>query len=250
MLQGNMTTPMAAPVPNTGYSNVHRDYVGPHSRVNTPLLPHGHRQQPQQPLRRHLYNKNNNNGNPKVDLRTAINNLTAQNTKGAHSQILVNAPGAYVLPFGPDILRPVDTVERTDVNNQSRRFNKEQMASRKRDLAMASEILWFRGPSVVLSTRVLNLGNEPLEMPLNRWFGKNKKPKLEFEEIEEQVDEQEASADRNTELANTEAPELETEDDDEDNEQIMNPFNSCLTPSAKFLSFKIASRASLQTESL
>lgn len=176
------------------------------------------------------------------NLTTIVNNLAAQASKTSLGHIAVDSPSAFVLPV--TITKNVDVLQRTDYDSQVRRLGKDQVPRKKRN---KGEVLWFRGPSVVIEERLLNSGDKHLQPPLNRWFAKNvnKKPKLAYEEIEEPVEPSEADQDEDDDSD-------ESEYDiclDQEEEVLPDSFPLGLRPSARFMAFKLAAREAAQTES-
>ncbi|CCD27086.1 uncharacterized protein NDAI_0J01940 [Naumovozyma dairenensis CBS 421] len=132
-----------------------------------------------------------------TDLTTAINALTTHTSKSTNGQIVLSAPSAYVLPTEISLNNePLSTITTTlqcsDLENQLRRYTKEELMIKKRSQrdATTDEVIWFRGPSIFVKNRLLNMGSEPFQVPLNRWFldSNLKRRKLDYEEVEETID--------------------------------------------------------------
>lgn len=152
-----------------------------------------------------------------------------------------DAPGAYVLPLS--ITKNVEVVQRADYGSQVRRLGKDNVPKKKR---AKGEILWFRGPSVVVSERLINLRGEN-DVPLNRWFKKRKLEAMDYEEVEEVDDTQTPEGDgasRNNSISFTpglDNEEYGSEDDDSDDEeeQLPGTFPLGLRPSAQYMAWKL-----------
>ena len=121
------------------------------------------------------------------NLSSIVANLTNKAAKNSVGQVMVDTPGAYVLPVS--LSKNVDILQRSDIENQTKRYGKENVIKSKKN---KGEILWFRGPSVHINERMIINGTDNFTVPLNRWV---KKRKLDYEEIEEPIDEGEGEID-------------------------------------------------------
>ncbi|AGO10449.1 AaceriABL005Cp [[Ashbya] aceris (nom. inval.)] len=166
-----------------------------------------------------------NGTTPAYQPPSIINNLAAQakTNNTVLGNILVDTPGAYVLPIS--ITKNVEVLQRTDYNNQVRRLGKEQVPKKRKN---KGEVLWFKGASVVCYERLLNTGGD-MDVPLNRWF--KKKRKLDYEEVDEEVGD-------GTQVENGSNDEYDSQDE---HTELPGTFPMGLRPSAKYMSYKIAS---------
>lgn len=241
-LRNGMYTPPLGSA--TGITNAVTGVVSPSPRIGTPnglgtgLTVQGLKQHQLNKQQLHLqqqqqHKKSQASG---YNLTTIVNNLAAQASKTSLGHISVDAPGVFVLPVS--ITKNVDVLQRADYGSQVRRLGKDQVPKRKRN---KGEVLWFRGPSVAIEERLLNSGDEHLQLPLNRWLSKNKKQKLDYEEVEETVEEDEEN----------EASDEEDESDlDNEEDFLPDSFPLGLRPSARFMAYKLDARDATQTESL
>ncbi|CCF56059.1 hypothetical protein KAFR_0A06240 [Kazachstania africana CBS 2517] len=160
-------------------------------------------------------------------LTLLLNDLSS---KSNLTHVVVDSPGAYLAPLSIKINEK--TVELADHSNQARYFNKEDLNVRKKN--KIHEILWFRGSSVDVTERLINLGGEALQVPLNRWTllaNKRELPNLDYEEIEEEgVD---------SENDDEEDHYSEDSENEDESKNIPGPFVFGPRPSAKFMSYKL-----------
>ncbi|SCU81420.1 LANO_0B03026g1_1 [Lachancea nothofagi CBS 11611] len=157
---------------------------------------------------------------------TIINSLAAQarTNNAVLGTISTDTPLAYVLPL--QISKNVELLQRADYSSQLRRLGKDQlMPKRKRS---KGEVLWFRGPSVAITERLLNSKNEITDVPLNRWF---KKRRMEYEEVDAE----------DNDYMNEEQDDNPGDDDSEDEDSTLpGTFPLGLRPSAAYMAHKIA----------
>lgn len=146
-----------------------------------------------------------------------INDLITQmkNAGGPTGHIVVDAPSACILPI--PLTKNIELLQRADYSSQIRRLGKDNVPRRRR---AKGEPLWFRGPSVVVSERLLNSGTD---VPLNRWFKKQKTEKS-----------------TDTDVTATENDESKEKEEDEDEEETFpSSFPKGLRPSVEFMAFKL-----------
>ncbi|CCH58622.1 hypothetical protein TBLA_0A08330 [Henningerozyma blattae CBS 6284] len=115
---------------------------------------------------------------------TLINNLVHKCAKHNVGKIVSDYPSGFLL--SSEILTSsfpaINSIHVTNSNIYSRRIDQIH----KQD----GKIVWFRGPSVNIQERYINSGSEHLDQPLNKWFPKHKKNKLnlDYEEVEETIE--------------------------------------------------------------
>lgn len=163
---------------------------------------------------------------PAYQPSTIINSLAAQarTNNSVIGTISTDTPGAYVLPL--QISKNVELLQRADYSSQLRRTSKDQAPKRKRS---KGEVIWFKGPSVALSERLLNTKNGLTDIVLSRWL---KKRRMDYEEVD---------ADDNDYTNDEQDDENPGEDDSEDEDStITGTFPLGLRPSAAYMAFKIA----------
>ena len=205
----------------------------PLSRVGSPgpggpLTVQGLKQHQLQRLQQqqHQYQQQKRSQASRYNIPTIIDDLTSQASRGNLGNILIDAASSFVLPIS--ITKNVDVLQRTDPHSQTKRSGREEMFPWKKT---KGEILWFRGPSVIVNERVINSGDAHLDRPLNRWFNTNKRRKLEYEEVEDTIEE-------GTERDETDdaiEPDVENE-----KESLPGPFSLGLRPSAKFTAHRLS----------
>ncbi|CCH60711.1 hypothetical protein TBLA_0D02040 [Henningerozyma blattae CBS 6284] len=172
-----------------------------------------------------------------------LNNVSSKGSKSALSQIVVDKPGTFILPIS--ITKNSELLQRENFGAQLRRLPKtsEPLARRPR-----GEVLWFRGPSVIIQERLINSNDDCYDIPLNRWF--HKKRKFEYEEFEEEVEsetEQNSKpigCTRHNQNIKKDAQALENdelEDTENESRSLSGTFPLGLRPSAKFISYKLSS---------
>ena len=88
-------------------------------------------------------------------------------TKNSVSQVMVDAPNTYTLPS--DVIQRDPYVYAVDHGSISRRYTKQDIALRHR-LNTKNETLWFRGPGMAITERIINLGDRSLQLPINELF--------------------------------------------------------------------------------
>lgn len=160
---------------------------------------------------------------------TIINSLAAQarTNNSVIGTISTDTPGAYVLPL--QITKNVELLQRADYSSQTRRLGKDQVPKRKRT---KGEVLWFKGPSVAITERLLNSKNEYTDIPLNRWF---KKRRMEYEEVD---------AEDNDYVNDDQEEDNQGDEDSEDEESsLAGTFPLGLRPSVSYMAFKITQQA-------
>ncbi|EDO15556.1 hypothetical protein Kpol_1042p15 [Vanderwaltozyma polyspora DSM 70294] len=167
------------------------------------------------------------------NLTTIVNNLTSKASKATLGQIVIDTSGAYVLPVS--ITKNVDVLQRSDYGSIVKRLGKDEAKKRKRK----GEILWFKGPSVAIEERMLNSGDEHLQLPLNSCFATNKKLKIEYEEIEEPLDSSDQTASSNSIQEDVQLQHVN--DSQSKKENLPGSFPLGLRPSANFMAFKLSS---------
>ncbi|AJR83093.1 Rsc1p [Saccharomyces cerevisiae YJM1419] len=120
-------------------------------------------------------------------LSSMINSLTAHTSKYNFNHIVIEAPGAFVVPVPME--KNIRTIQSTERFSRSNLKNAQNLGNTAiNDINTANEqIIWFKGPGVKITERVIDSGNDLVRVPLNRWFCKNKRRKLDYEEIEEDV---------------------------------------------------------------
>lgn len=163
----------------------------------------------------------------RYNIPTIIDDLTSQASRGNLGNIMVDAASSFVLPIS--ITKNVDVLQRTDPHSQTKRSGREEMLPWKKT---KGEILWFRGPSVIVNERIINSGDPRLEQSLNRWSGTSRKRKLEYEEVEETIE----NVTEKDEKDDTVEPDVENE-----RENLPGPFILGLRPSAKFTAHRLSS---------
>lgn len=226
--------------PSTEQPQMNNSNNGPQQLMRqSPVLPQVQQLQnirlqkiPQHPQQQPAYNP------PSI-----IGNLAAQakTNNSVLGTIMPDAPGAYVLPLS--ITKNVEVVQRADYGSQVRRLGKDNVPKKKR---AKGEILWFRGPSVVVSERLINMRGDN-DVPLNRWFKKRKLEAMDYEEVEEVDDTQTPEGDgasSNNSISFTpglDNEEYGSEDDDSDDEeeQLPGTFPLGLRPSAQYMAWKL-----------
>ena len=116
-----------------------------------------------------------------------INSLTAHTSKYNFNHIVIEAPGAFVVPI--PVQKNIKTVQSTESSNRVSLKNAPNLATAVIDGTKQSneQIIWFKGPGVKITERLIDSGNDLVRIPLNRWFCKNKKRKLDYEETEEDI---------------------------------------------------------------
>ncbi|SCU78252.1 LAFA_0A05688g1_1 [Lachancea sp. 'fantastica'] len=171
---------------------------------------------------------------------TIINSLAAQarTNSSALGNISTDAPGAYVIPL--QISKNVELLQRADYGSQLRRMGKDQTApKRKRG---KGEVLWFKGPSVVISERLLNTKNDLTDVPLNRW---SKKRRMEYEEVD--PEDNDFMNDDHEDNGNGTGGANAGDDDSEDEESTLpGTFPLGLRPSAAYMAYRLAAQQSNQ----
>ncbi|CAI4062249.1 RSC subunit protein RSC1 SKDI_07G3080 [Saccharomyces kudriavzevii IFO 1802] len=123
-------------------------------------------------------------------LASMINSLTAHTSKYNFNHIVIEAPGAFVIPI--PMQKNINSIQVTEHSNRAITKNAQNIGTAVIDDMNATneQIIWFKGPGVKITERVIDSGNDLVRVPLNRWFCKNKKRKLDYEEIEEDIIEQ------------------------------------------------------------
>ena len=118
--------------------------------------------------------------------------LKSLQAKNPMSHILIDTPKAFTLP--PDLIQRNSHISYVDHGNLVRRYTRQEIALR-RDHNIANEALWFRGPGISITERVINLGDRSFNLTLNKIF-EIKEPKeikkvdtkeFQVEEVEEIV---------------------------------------------------------------
>ncbi len=84
---------------------------------------------------------------------------------------------------------------------------------------------------MIVNERIINSGDPHLSLPLNRWFTTNKKRKLEYEEVEETMEDVTGKDKDDDGLE----PDVENE-----KESLPGPFVLGLRPSAKFTAHRLS----------
>lgn len=245
-------TPTANALPKTGYSSSklsslrynrssmsleNQNAIGqqqiPLSRVGSPgaggaLTVQGLKQHQLQRLQQqqHQYQQQKRSQASRYNIPTIIDDLTSQASRGNLGNIMIDAASSFVLPIS--ITKNVDVLQRTDLHSQAKRSGREEMFPWKKT---KGEILWFRGPSVIVNERIINSGDPHLSLPLNRWFTTNKKRKLEYEEVEETMEDVTGKDKDDDGLE----PDVENE-----KESLPGPFVLGLRPSAKFTAHRLS----------
>lgn len=198
--------------------------------------------------RQRMLQKRNETSNH--NLATAVNDVSFQVSKSSLTPINVDYPSSFVLPVS--ITKNVNVLQRTDHSNYNRNFieDNQPVISKKR---YRGEILWFRGPSVDISERYVNFGNDYMCTPLNKMF---KKDNLQYSEVNEIVDKKNRILSRHQQANIIEKYDLDNdtqreeqhsnhEDDNNlhefDNESRVIPstFVLGLRPSGKFMAYKL-----------
>lgn len=219
---------------------------GQHPSPPLPLPPHQqmmqkHQQQQQQQLQQHLMLQSQQAGN-QVQVKSSgsgsgfaegskpipyrstaiINDLISQmKAPGApNANVSVDAPAAAILPI--PLTKNIELLQRADYNSQIRRLGKNNVPKRRR---AKGEVIWFKGPSVVVSERLINSGTET---PLNRWFKKQKVEKSEHEKEGAQA--------------------TSTEDNEDETEIYPGSFPMGLRPSLEYMAFKLRQQQAQETQ--
>lgn len=132
-------------------------------------------QQRQQHMSNHATNYN---------LTNVINNMSSLASKNALTPIDIDSPGAYTLPIS--ITKGVETLQHSYGIDGRKLIDRS--IPRKRN---QGDVVWFKGPSTRIEERVLNMGtSNHSEFSLYNIFPWNqKKPHLDYKEIEEEVTE-------------------------------------------------------------
>ena len=112
--------------------------------------------------------------------------------KNPMSNILIDAPQTFTLP--PDIIQHDSYISYVDHGSLVRRYTKQEIALR-RDRNIPNEALWFTGPGISITERMVNLGDKSVNLPLNEIFKINKPEEdkrvetkeFQIEEVEEIV---------------------------------------------------------------
>lgn len=100
---------------------------------------------------------------------TAVFSNLLQQTKPPNASpgtVVVDASAAYTLPI--PVTKHIELLQRADYASQVRRLGKDNVPRKRK---AKGEIIWFRGPSVSISERLINSGDE---VPLNRWHKRSK----------------------------------------------------------------------------
>ncbi|SCU78526.1 LADA_0A06062g1_1 [Lachancea dasiensis] len=174
---------------------------------------------------------------------TIINSLAAQarTNNSVLGTISTDMPLAYVLPL--QISKNVELLQRSDYGSQSRRLPKDQLPpKRKRG---KGEVLWFRGPSVAISERLLNSKNEITDLPLNRWF---KKRRMEYEEVDAEDNDymNDDQEDNNSSVNNFNSNNPADDDSEDEDSALPGTFPLGLRPSASYMAFKLAQQQTVE----
>ncbi|SCV01659.1 LAMI_0G12904g1_1 [Lachancea mirantina] len=161
---------------------------------------------------------------PAFNPPTIISSIAAQarTNPSVVGTIVTDTPGAFVLPIS--ITKNIEVLQRSDHNSQLRRQGKDQMFKKRKN---RGEIIWFKGPSVAISERLINSRNEFTDLSLNRWF---KKRKLDYEEVDAEDNDYNNNDDQDYE---------EGEDSEDDEFSVPGTFPLGLRPSASYMAFKI-----------
>lgn len=131
--------------------------------------------------RQQMLSKKNDNMNQ--DVTQTVKDVSLQMTKTALIPIDIDHPLSYILPIS--ISKNTNVLQRTDYENYQRTTSSQAdipSTSRKR---FRGEALWFSGPSIDISERYINLGEEATRTYLNKIF---KKTKLDYDETTEILD--------------------------------------------------------------
>ncbi|SMN18669.1 similar to Saccharomyces cerevisiae YGR056W RSC1 Component of the RSC chromatin remodeling complex [Maudiozyma saulgeensis] len=207
--------------------------------------------------RQQMLSKKNDNVNQ--EMAQPVKDVSLQMTKTALIPIDVDHPRSYILPIS--ITKNINVLQRTDYENYQRTTSSQSSApltSRKR---FRGEALWFNGPSMDISERYVNLGEEVSRDYLNKIF---KKTKLDYEETTEILDsrnrilsrhqqakiiskyhledkEGENNLDEDTHDATNESKSTTGEEHefDDENRFIPGTFVFGLRPSSKFIAHKL-----------
>ncbi|CCK70154.1 RSC subunit protein RSC1 KNAG_0D04080 [Huiozyma naganishii CBS 8797] len=189
---------------------------------------------------------------------TVVDNLAAEASKNPMLPVVVDIPNSYILPVS--ITKNVELLQRADASSDQRRNTNpvdrlygDKLMRKKRG---PGDVLWFTGPSIYIEERLLNSGNPLLDCSLNDFVGSNKKPKLSYDELEEEVVENVRSTrNKKKELLEDQATFFddldETVDDGLPEEKeptdvlrLPGTYVLGLRPSAKFTAFKLQSKES------
>ncbi|CAI2003197.1 hypothetical protein SEUBUCD646_0G03150 [Saccharomyces eubayanus] len=120
-------------------------------------------------------------------LTSMINSLTAHTSKYNFNHIVIEAPGAFVVPI--PMQKNINTIQSTEHASRTRPKNPQSLGTTVIDdtNAPGEQIIWFKGPGVKISERIIDSGNDLVRVPLNGWFCKNQMKNLDYEEIEEDI---------------------------------------------------------------
>ena len=146
-------------------------------------------------------NNSRNNSNPQMitkqqqkssDSFGIASLLRSLQTKNPIPHVEIDTPHAFTLP--PDIIQHDSHISYVDHGSLARRYTRQDIALR-RERNIPNEALWFKGPGIIISERIVNIGDKSFGLPLNEVF-KISKPKetkkvetkeFQIEEVEEIV---------------------------------------------------------------
>lgn len=120
-------------------------------------------------------------------LTSMINSLTAHTSKYNFITLLSKLPVHLVVPI--PMQKNINTIQSTEHTIKTRPKNPQSLGTAVIDdiNTPGEQIIWFKGPGVKISERIIDSGNDLVRVPLNGWFCKNKMKNLDYEEIEEDV---------------------------------------------------------------
>ena len=186
-------------------------------------------QQRQQQIKNYTTNHN---------LTNVINNMSPLASKNALTLIDTNIPDAFTLPIA--ITKGVETLQHSYGMDRGKQMDRSTPQKRTR-----GDLVWFKGPSVRIEERFLNMGtsNHP-EFSLYDIFPWNQKqPRLDYKEVEEEVIEH-ARFTRHSKRRDVfeDDAEFKLSDENENKEEIKNisgTYTFGLRPSATFMAHKL-----------
>lgn len=171
------------------------------------------------------------------NLTKLINSMSAHAAKNALTPVVTDAPAAFTLPIS--ITKDVETLQHSFSADLKKSMDKIVPQKRTR-----GEVVWFKGPSVRIEERFLNLSNSNYsDFTLNKLFPWNKKTKLDYKEVEEEVVEHTRSTRHSRKKDYFEDDEefkvTEEPADQSENNNIAGTYSFGLRPSAKFIAHKL-----------
>ncbi|CAL9737830.1 chromatin structure-remodeling complex subunit Rsc2p [Monosporozyma servazzii] len=166
-----------------------------------------------------------------------VNNMSPQAAKNALTSVVTDSPGAFTLPIS--ITKDVETLQHSYNTDPKKTLERTIPQKRAR-----GEVVWFKGPSVRIEERFLNLANSGAsDFTLNKLFPWNNKNKLDFKEVQEELIEHTRSTRHNRKkevFEDDEEFKISDEDaDNGENNNFVGTYSFGLRPSAKFIAHKL-----------